>query len=628
MLGLTRSAVLSFLLFCFSLSGSAQTIVSPPPKEVKNVIDGLASEKDRATLRTVMYATQPVVIFLPGILGSKLQDGQSNIFGDGSPSEKIAYVEGKHVQADLLDEFKLVPFRTPLTNAYSKPVSLMEGITLAEGARFRIFAYDWRQSNVRSAEDFSNFICDHIEEIRSRPVIFIAHSMGGIVLKYWFAAKYHLATCGEQKIDKVIPASSVKHVVFVGTPHLGAPKALSALLENYYLIGDRDGAYLTRLLNSTIAKALNEYGGTFPSAYELLPRLTPDCAATWANYPLMLNVSGADHPVKDIFLIDLWEKYKWPKGPYANAPLVRQQFLTSNLAKFLQNANALTCSLANYDIDKEFKVTRFYGAEIANTDCSLIVKATDYRGEYTLDFRTCPGDGTVPVESANERGDGRPLPGEHLALLSADAFTSFLSGLFAQNVKDLDVAYAKATRSDLGPVELRAKLDLIVPSSSASPASQSEEAAADITARTNEAVLQRRDELKKLSPGTTAIKIYKESHEKNSASKAPLERATGYQIAAELKDTSDLQKAWSLNNSADISFTQKDFAKAKALALRALKAADAVQDAKDRDQMRRLRGLAAWTIAVSSKKLGQLDDVEKYKRSAIQNGNPKARRQL
>jgi hypothetical protein len=162
------------------------------------------------------------------------------------------------------------------------------------------------------------------------------------------------------------------------------------------------------------------------------------------------------------------------------------------------------------------KVTRFYGAEI-DTDCTLTVNTTDWRHEYTLDFRKCPGDGTVPMESANEGGKGSPLSGEHLALLSADAFTSFLAGLFAKNVSAMDAAYAKATGSHLGPVEFREKLDLVVPPSSASPTSQPEEAT-EITARTNEAVLQRRDELKNLPPGTTATKIFNESKVENSAS--------------------------------------------------------------------------------------------------------------
>ena len=634
MLGSIRFAALAVLLFHLSLSASAQTVVSPsptvvspPPQEVTKAIEGLRSEEQRTAVRRAIRATQPFVIFVPGVLGSKLEEGPDTIFGDGIPSARIAYEEGKQIKADLLDELKLLPFRTPYTNAYSKPVSYMQGITFAEGARFKIFAYDWRQSNIRSADEFSNFICTHLEEIRSRPVIFIAHSMGGIVLKYWFAAKYHSAACGALKIDEAVPASSIKHVVFVATPHLGAPKAFSALIENYYLIGDRDGAYLERMLNSAIAKNLNDYGGTFPSAYEMLPRVTPACTAKWTHYPLALNVKGSNHPVSDIFLVDLWENYKWPKGPYANDPQVRQKFLTDHLAKFLESANELTCTLAKYDIDKEFKVTRFYGADLLNTDCSIIVNVLEHRTEYTLSFQTCEGDGTVPAESANERGDGIALPGEHLALLSSDAFISFLSELYAENMRQLDVAYAETTGSNLGPVELRAELNQFVPPSANLP-SQPEGTVSDITARTNDAVVQRRDELKGLSPGSTADRIFNNAVKKQkSASKSPLERANSYRVAAELQDTNAQRKAWALNNSAGISLEQKDFSKAKALALKALQAADAAQMANNdlRADMRRLKGLAAWTIAISSKKLGQLAEVEKYRRLAIQNGNPKAR---
>jgi pimeloyl-ACP methyl ester carboxylesterase len=624
MLGPIRSLALAFLLFQLSPSANAQTAISPPPKEVRNAIEQLPAEQ-RSTVRSAIAATQPFVIFLPGVLGSKLDEGSHNIFGVGIPSAEIAYVEGKQVSADLLDEMKLLPIQTPFTNAYAKPVSYMQGVTLREGAGFRFFPYDWRQSNIRSAEQFSNFICTHIEEIRSRPVIFIAHSMGGIVLKYWLAAKYHSAACGAEKIDQAIPVGSIKHVIFVGTPHLGAPKALSALLDNYYLIGDRDGSYLKRMLNNAIARNLNDYGSTFPSAYELLPRLSPDCAATWANPPARMNVNGSDGPLRNIFDIELWKTYNWPKGPYANDPRVRDQFLASNLATFLKKANELTCTLAKYDIDKEFKVTRFYGGDLVSTDCSVIVNVGVYRGKVTLGFRTCAGDGTVPVESANERGDGLPLPGEHLELLSAKAFTSFLAELYAQNMRDLDAEYARKTGSNLGPVELRIKLDQVIPPSP-SPASEADRIASDITVRTNEAVVERRDQLNGLPAGTTASRIYDDA--RTQSNKTPLERANGYRIAAELKDTNGQRKAWALNNSADISLKQKDFSKAKAIALKALQEADAVQRKHPelREDMRRLKGLAAWTIAISSKKLGQLADVDEYRRLAIQNGNSKARR--
>ena len=173
---------------------------------------------------------------------------------------------------------------------------------------------------------------------------------------------------------------------------------------------------------------------------------------------------------------------------------------------------SLLAPLAKYDIDKEFelKVTRFYGADLANTDCSVIVNVGDYRSEYTLGFRRCPGDGTVPVESANERGDGLPLPGEHLALLSSEAFMSFLSELYAKNMSNLDAEYAKKTDTNLGPVELRVQLSQLIPPNP-NPISEAEKTASDITTRTNEAAVQRRDELEKLPAGTSGVKIFKDA---------------------------------------------------------------------------------------------------------------------
>jgi len=119
------------------------------------------------------------VIIIPGILGSEQKDGVWVI-------DPIL-----HTYDNLIDTFK--------ANGYT------------EGLDLFTFPYEWRQSNVESAVQLKEKI-DEVKAIsHSDKVDLVAHSMGGLVAR--------------QYIQSDAYAHDVNQLIFLGTPHLGAPSA-------------------------------------------------------------------------------------------------------------------------------------------------------------------------------------------------------------------------------------------------------------------------------------------------------------------------------------------------------------------------------------------------------------------
>jgi flagellin-specific chaperone FliS len=125
-----------------------------------------------------------------------------------------------------------------------------------EGENLFVFPYDWRFSNTKNAELLKEKIDQVLADTEKDKVDIIAHSMGGLLTK-----EYIKENGEENKID---------HLIFLGTPHLGAPKAYKALIY-----GDSMGfgisvnnTELLKFLNDKVVKIISQ---NMPSIYELLP---------------------------------------------------------------------------------------------------------------------------------------------------------------------------------------------------------------------------------------------------------------------------------------------------------------------------------------------------------------------
>ncbi len=132
------------------------------------------------TFTNIKKADKPdPVIIIPGILGSAEKNGVWVI-------DPIF-----HTYDDLIN--------TLVANGYEKDKDLFA------------FPYDWHKSNVVTEVQLRDKIAEVESICNCNKVDLVAHSMGGLVARYYIQSPLYM--------------HDVDQLIFLGTPHLGAPKA-------------------------------------------------------------------------------------------------------------------------------------------------------------------------------------------------------------------------------------------------------------------------------------------------------------------------------------------------------------------------------------------------------------------
>ncbi len=283
------------------------------------------------------YSRNPVIV-IPGILGSRLIDGETGRVAWGKfertgfldygksriASTALPMKEGAPL-AQLRDSIKSdgtlayleieLPGRLVEIEAYGDILSSLGvgGYRDAErlgrsdvpysDEHFTCFQfdYDWRRDIAETAGKLSQFIEDrkmYIRReyerrygIRNADIKFdiVAHSMGGMVARYYL--RY-----GSQPLpdDGSLPslnwsgARNVRKVVLVGTPNAGSALAVRDLVDGYHL---------SRALPAYPAAIL----GTMPAVYQLLPRTR--------HGSLIDSRSGGT--IRDLCDASFWKEMNW-----------------------------------------------------------------------------------------------------------------------------------------------------------------------------------------------------------------------------------------------------------------------------------------------------------------------------
>lgn len=326
------------------------------------------------------------VIVIPGILGSRLKDADTNttvwgafIRGAADPQNaegarliSLPIEEGRplyelrdNVQPDgVMERVKVEILGIPIElKAYSAIMSTLG----AGGYRDQSFglsgavdygdnhytcfqyAFDWRRSNVENAAVLFRFIQEqhaHVQAeyekrfgIKNAKIKFdiVAHSMGGLVARY-------MLRYGDQPLpaDGSLPeltwagAKYISRVVLVGTPNAGSADALIDLVE-----GRDIGLPFLPFYQPALM-------GTFPAVYELLPR---------ARHGHIIFDADRENAVQDLFDPDLWVRMGWgladPREdkvlkrllPDIESETERRRIAMDLQARILRNAKAFTAAL-------------------------------------------------------------------------------------------------------------------------------------------------------------------------------------------------------------------------------------------------------------------------------------------
>lgn len=200
---------------------------------------------------------EPVLI-IPGILGSELYNDSDLIWPDLS---EMFFDVGDQFLADNLE---LDDVGNPINsisvgeviksidlaslNIFNNLIEDLESLDYIFSESYFLSPFDWRLDLSESIDELNQKIEDIKSQTGFPKVNIIAHSMGGLLIKNY------INTFGSNSINKL---------VFIGTPHIGAPKSAKVLLE-----GDR---FSIPWLNPDRMKELSRNS---PSSHELLPNET------------------------------------------------------------------------------------------------------------------------------------------------------------------------------------------------------------------------------------------------------------------------------------------------------------------------------------------------------------------
>jgi pimeloyl-ACP methyl ester carboxylesterase len=399
----------------------------------------------------VEEARTPPVILIPGALGSRLLDTQKR--REVWPGSTLSLLAGSKQDLALpFDPATLQPIDDGLEasglfeevlnadfyGAILRTLRQSGGFVPGElGAhadrrvrRYYVFAYDWRQDNVTIAKRLDALI----EQLRrdyddpTLKVNVIAHSMGGLVLRYYL----RYGTVDALEGDGPFPinmsgAGKVATAVLLGTPNLGSVSSLQSML-----LGHRVG--FRRIEPEVLA--------TMPSVYELLPHPLTD----WSVDP-----GGKDLDL-DLYDVTTWRRMQWSVFDPAVLGRLRAHFkvkseadayiaaLQAYFARCLERARRFIWSVTFEEPSSPVKFVVFGGdcvltpariviepqadrslARLFPADVQHKVSGVDY-GRLMLE----PGDGEVTKPSLLARESLNPVAPRNDALFFPLAYAFFL----------------------------------------------------------------------------------------------------------------------------------------------------------------------------------------------------------
>jgi pimeloyl-ACP methyl ester carboxylesterase len=235
--------------------------------------------------------TIPIII-VPGIMGSRLSDTQDNLVWNptGTPLGRDAGLLAADVGKLSDVKRRLVPDTTnvfnsfneifhkrraaPIVNFYHLIGDFYRDICFAMSEKLptvlkaagknvstRVYGsgYDWRQDNAESSLLLGKVVAQAQKDCDGEQVILIAHSMGGLV------SRYYCKSGGEK---------NVRALFLLGSPTLGAPKAYGLLKQGMPAaphVGVVDTLLRLLLLESFTERDSRDLLRRLPSTYQLAP---------------------------------------------------------------------------------------------------------------------------------------------------------------------------------------------------------------------------------------------------------------------------------------------------------------------------------------------------------------------
>ena len=345
----------------------------------------------------------PRFIFVPGILGSTLtehsKDGGKVVLWDGGLTSAGSFeVTDATIETGPLDSISAMGGNVAV---YGPALADLASRSI-DSDLLSVYSYDWRVDNRQSAAGLQKWMCDNRTRLEGHKIYFLTHSMGSLVVKYWFANLRNV-DCGTYEFGDNSAWMDIEEIIMLGAPLYGAPSAIAAFARGTELTeGNLFGAAIRPF--DRASQQLNEHGATFPSAYQLLPIYKEDCFVGHDRAPATIYLRANDQStseVNSLFLTETWRTLGWP----AHLPdyISADEFYSDHLPELLKSAREFLCELAQFDLGKQVKTTYFYGVLTGLSTMNALEVRRDGQTTYvqncTAAANNCmeKGDGTVPA---------------------------------------------------------------------------------------------------------------------------------------------------------------------------------------------------------------------------------------
>ena len=372
------------------------------------------SARELAELRQLVNPQDHIaIVFIPGILGSKLTVDGKEVWGAlFNFAPELVYNPAKPASAEVFDKIEINAIVKKFKfNIYGNAIQdLRDQFTDASTDVF-VFPYDWRQSNTVTASRLNELLCVIAAQNSTNggrtSFIVAAHSMGGIVLKYWLGNYWDKN--GDCEGFKLKDKADVERLFFLGTPHVGATKFVESLVDDFKL---SDGY---ERIGKLLAAGLNKYGASFESVYELLPifqsercRLATANGAALPQY-IFMKIDAKPRPI-DVFDKRRWRDLGIPKQlpPLPGGENYYETFLPRQLGR----AEEMLCGMMQNGYGSQTKNAVFFYGRTGTLDTIDRIVLTRYRNstvyKETSSVQHEPDD--VVIEKREEGyGDGTVL---------------------------------------------------------------------------------------------------------------------------------------------------------------------------------------------------------------------------
>ena len=373
---------------------------------------------------------QPPVILIHGITGSRLRDKSTDVEIWPGPVKNILFSNYSYLLNKINPEtLELEPSKYLVSGITDRAVgqdfygkirdTLIDiggyspaklGQDIKKQQSLYIFSYDWRQDNVKSAQELHAFI----QAIKTKhkqdnlKVDIVAHSMGGLIARYYIRyGTVDVLNDNDFPVNN-IGANNVRKVILLGTPNFGAISTVNALHN-----GEKVG--FKRIPPETLA--------SFPSVYQLLPHALNN----W-----LLDIDGKRLD-RDVFDIEFWRSIKLSIfSPERRKHLSSIKHNDKNLNSFatlekfmqkqLERARRFTWSLTVPL--PETKVSHIvFGGNCELTPARALLEED---GPENFSMRFSPSEIKRPIDNINydqlllEPGDGRVTKASLLARQTYD----------------------------------------------------------------------------------------------------------------------------------------------------------------------------------------------------------------